>query len=76
MAAKTISERIDAITGISDDCRNVAPPCPHSVKIELTARCDDSFAVQVVKHSHVPKEQTKFLDQPQSRYEKRTGRAS
>ena len=40
MAKKTISERIDAITGIPADYRNVAPPCPRSVKIELTARCD------------------------------------
>jgi lipopolysaccharide biosynthesis glycosyltransferase len=32
---------------------------------------DDAFAVQVVKHSHVPKEETKFLDQPQSKYEKK-----
>ena len=32
---------------------------------------DDKYAVQVVKHSHVPKEQTKFLDQPQSKYEKK-----
>ena len=40
MTAKTISERIDAITGIPTDYRSVAPPCPRSVKIELTARCD------------------------------------
>ena len=32
---------------------------------------DDKFAVQVVKHRHVPKEETKFLDQPQSKYEKK-----
>ncbi|MDP6786629.1 MAG: hypothetical protein QF830_09435 [Rhodospirillales bacterium] len=37
----------------------------------LWALRDDRFAVQVVKHSHVPKEQTKFLDQPQSQYEKK-----
>ena len=40
MAAKTISERIEAITGIPTDYRSVAPSCPHSVKIELTARRD------------------------------------
>ena len=32
---------------------------------------DDDFAVQVVKHEHVPKETTKFLGQPQSKYEKK-----
>ena len=32
---------------------------------------DDRFAVQVVKHAHVPSETTKFLGEPQSRYEKK-----
>lgn len=32
---------------------------------------DDKFAVQVVKHDHKPSEQKKFLDQPQSKYEKK-----
>ena len=32
---------------------------------------DDNFAVQVVKHDHVPKETTKFLGQLQSKYEKK-----
>ncbi len=32
---------------------------------------DDNFAVQVVKHEHKPEETTKFLDKPQSRYEKK-----
>jgi hypothetical protein len=32
---------------------------------------DDSCAVQVVKHEHKPKEDKKFLDQPQSKYEKK-----
>ncbi len=32
---------------------------------------DDRFALQVVKHNHVPEETTKFLNQPQSRYEKK-----
>ena len=36
----TITERIDAITAIPDDYRMPTPPCPRSVKIELTARCD------------------------------------
>ena len=32
---------------------------------------DDKFAVQVVKHEHTPEHATKFLDKPQSRYEKK-----
>ena len=32
---------------------------------------DDRFAVQVVKHNHVPEENRKFLDQPQTKYEKK-----
>ena len=32
---------------------------------------DKRFAVQVVKHVHVPKEQVKFLGRPQSRYDKK-----
>ncbi len=32
---------------------------------------DDSYAVQVVKHDHVPKETSKFLSQPQTKYEKK-----
>lgn len=32
---------------------------------------DDQYAVQVVKHEHVPQENKKFLDQPQSKYEKK-----
>ena len=32
---------------------------------------DDRFAVMVVKHNHVPKESMKFLNQPQTRYEKK-----
>jgi hypothetical protein len=32
---------------------------------------DDRFAVQVVKHDHTPRETTKFLDKPQSKYEKK-----
>lgn len=38
---------------------------------ELWKLRDDRFAVQVVKHDHVPKEETKFLGQPQSKYEKK-----
>ncbi len=33
--------------------------------------CDDHYAVMVVKHNHVPKETTKFLGEPQSKYEKK-----
>ena len=32
---------------------------------------DERYAVMVVKHHHVPKETTKFLGEPQSRYEKK-----
>ena len=35
-----ITERIDRITRLTDDCRSDTPPIPRSVKIELTARCD------------------------------------
>ncbi|MDA0998124.1 MAG: hypothetical protein O2944_07955, partial [Proteobacteria bacterium] len=40
MAIGKITDRIDAITGISPERRVAAPPCPRSVKIELTARCN------------------------------------
>lgn len=32
---------------------------------------DESCAIQVVKHDHKPQEETKFLNQPQSKYEKK-----
>jgi lipopolysaccharide biosynthesis glycosyltransferase len=32
---------------------------------------DERYAVMVVKHNHVPKETTKFLGEPQSKYEKK-----
>lgn len=32
---------------------------------------DDRYAVMVVKHDHTPREIVKFLDQPQSKYEKK-----
>lgn len=32
---------------------------------------DERYAVMVVKHEHTPREDIKFLDQPQSRYEKK-----
>jgi lipopolysaccharide biosynthesis glycosyltransferase len=32
---------------------------------------DDRYAVMAVKHDHVPKETTKFLGEPQSKYEKK-----
>jgi len=38
---------------------------------KLWALKDDRYAVQVVKHDHVPKEQTKFLGQTQTKYEKK-----
>jgi hypothetical protein len=37
----------------------------------LVRLCDDRYAVMVVKHDHVPKETTKFLGEPQSKYEKK-----
>ena len=38
----TITERIDNITRIRDECLSDTPPCPKSVKIELTALCNFS----------------------------------
>jgi hypothetical protein len=38
---------------------------------KLWALRDDRYAVMVVKHHHVPKEEKKFLDEPQSKYEKK-----
>ena len=38
---------------------------------ELWALRDDQFAAQVVKHDHRPKEDTKFLGQQQTTYEKK-----
>jgi len=35
---------------------------------KLYALRDEKYAVMVVKHSHVPREDRKFLDQPQSSY--------
>ena len=37
----------------------------------LWALRDDDYAVQVVKHDHVPQEDTKFLGAPQTRYDKK-----
>lgn len=36
----TITQRIDAITGIPEEYRREDPPVPRSVKVELTSRCD------------------------------------
>ena len=38
---------------------------------ERWALRDDEYAVQVVKHNHVPEEDTKFLGAPQTQYEKK-----
>ncbi len=38
---------------------------------KLWALRDDAYAVQVVKHNHVPEEDTKFLGHTQSKYEKK-----
>jgi hypothetical protein len=37
----------------------------------LWALRDDRYAVQVVKHNHVPKEEVKFLGEKQSKYQKK-----
>jgi lipopolysaccharide biosynthesis glycosyltransferase len=37
----------------------------------LWALRDERYAVQVVKHNHVPKEETKFLGKTQTKYEKK-----
>lgn len=42
MAIGKITDRIDAITQIEEARRTACPPCPRSVKIELTARCNFS----------------------------------
>lgn len=38
---------------------------------KLYALRDERYAVMVVKHDHVPKENKKFLDQPQTPYQKK-----
>ena len=38
---------------------------------KLWALRDERYAVQVVKHVHVPKESIKFMNQPQTKYEKK-----
>jgi len=38
---------------------------------KLYASRDDRYAVMVIKHVHVPKEKRKFLDQPQTAYQKK-----
>ena len=38
---------------------------------KLYALRDERYAVMVVKHEHTPREIVKFLDQPQSKYEKK-----
>lgn len=38
---------------------------------KLWALRDERYAVMVVKHAHVPKEERKFLNEPQSKYEKK-----
>ena len=38
---------------------------------KLWALRDDSYAVMVVKHNHQPKEEVKFLDRKQTKYEKK-----
>ncbi len=39
--------------------------------VRLHALRDERYAVMVVKHDHVPKEARKFLDQPQTAYQKK-----
>ena len=40
---------------------------------KLWALRDEHYAVLVVKHEHVPKEERKFLNEPQTKYEKKNG---
>ncbi|MEE9251317.1 MAG: radical SAM protein [Alphaproteobacteria bacterium] len=40
----TITDHIDNITNIPDEYRTPLPPCPKSVKIELTGRCNFACA--------------------------------
>ena len=37
----------------------------------LYGLCDERYSLMVVKHDHVPKETRKFLDQPQTPYQKK-----
>jgi len=37
---RTITDKIDNVTVIPEECQSVTPPCPHALKIELTAHCD------------------------------------
>ena len=37
---RTITDKIDAVTGMRPDQHHITPPCPKSVKIELTGRCN------------------------------------
>jgi lipopolysaccharide biosynthesis glycosyltransferase len=39
--------------------------------VNLWSLRDDRYAIQVVKHDHKPTEESKFLNQPQSKYEKK-----
>ena len=39
--------------------------------VKLWGLRDENYAVQVVKHDHIPKEDTKFLGSSQTRYEKK-----
>ena len=48
--------------------------CDMLVRDDIANLCalrDDRYAVMVVKHEHVPREQKKFLDQPQTPYQKK-----
>lgn len=38
---------------------------------KIWALRDERYAVMVIKHQHVPKEERKFLNEPQSKYEKK-----
>lgn len=38
---------------------------------KLWRLCDERYAAMVIKHDHVPRETTKFLGEPQTRYEKK-----
>ena len=61
----TITDRIDNITKIPEIRRVPNPPCPRSVKIELTARCN--FACSFCARSHMLRDQR---DMDKSLYER------
>lgn len=50
---KTITERVDNVTHLPDQCFSEIPPPPHSVKIELTRSCN--YQCSFCGHSQISK---------------------